>query len=182
MTLLNDPHRRRNALTGEYVVVSPQRSQRPWQGRNEPLAAVAKVEYDPKCYLCPGNARSSGHRNPAYESTYVFANDFPALLTGSSLGPSSDPLLQAEPIRGECRVLCFSPRHDLTMAEMSIPQIHSVVDLWAQQVAELGARWKWVQVFENKGEMMGCSSPHPHGQVWASDVLPNEIVKERAQQ
>lgn len=182
MTWLNDPHRRRNALTGEYVVVSPHRSQRPWQGKNEPTPTAAKTQYDAACYLCPGNARANGQKNPAYESTYVFANDFPALLTESSVVSSSGALLQAEAIRGECRVLCFSPRHDLTMAEMTVPQIHAVVDLWAQQAAELGARWKWVQVFENKGELMGCSSPHPHGQVWAGDVLPNEIVKELAHQ
>ena len=177
------PHRRTNALTGESVLVSPQRSQRPWQGKIETATSAVRPQFDPGCYLCPGNARASGARNPNYESTYVFNNDFPAIVPG----PESEitlqtSLLHAEPARGECRVLCFSPRHDLTLAEMSVPQIRSVVDTWADQTTDLGARWRWVQVFENKGEIMGCSNPHPHGQVWASDSLPNEATKELQQQ
>ena len=173
------PHRRLNALTGEAVLVSPQRSQRPWQGHTENAAPALKPEYDAQCYLCPRNQRANGQRNPDYASTYVFTNDFPAFLPETEGAVTSQGrLLQATSLAGECRVLCFSPRHDLTLAQMEVGQIRAVVDLWAQQVIELGARWRWVQVFENKGEMMGCSNPHPHGQVWASHTLPNEAAKE----
>lgn len=177
------PHRRLNALTGESVLVSPQRSQRPWQGRTEGMEPPARPQHDPQCYLCPGNHRANGERNPAYDATYVFTNDFPAFLpNSSSLVTEPGSLLQAAAVAGECRVLCFSPRHDLTLAQMTVQQIRSVVDLWARQVVELGARWRWVQVFENKGEIMGCSNPHPHGQVWAGDAIPNEAEKELRQQ
>jgi UDPglucose--hexose-1-phosphate uridylyltransferase len=183
LTILDSPHRRTNALTGESVLVSPQRSQRPWQGKIETTPPAVRPQFDPACYLCPGNARAGGERNPQYDSTYVFTNDFPAILpTVPGEVAASSSLLHADPVRGECRVLCFSPRHDLTLAEMSIPQIRSVVDTWAEQTTELGSRWRWVQVFENKGEIMGCSNPHPHGQIWASDFLPNEPAKELRQQ
>lgn len=139
--------------------------------------------YDPGCYLCPGNRRANGRINPLYTDTYVFTNDFSALLPDGPSGQVElDPLLQAHLVRGECRVLCFSPRHDLTLAELPVEGIETVVDLWAEQVNDLGRRYRWVQVFENKGLVMGCSNPHPHGQVWAGDFLPDEPAREDRQQ
>lgn len=176
---LDHPHRRRNPLTGEYVLVSPHRTKRPWQGQMERLPAEARPAYDPKCYLCPGNERAGGVRNPVYDGTFVFTNDFAALLTDTpDAPPADDPLFMLESARGTCRVICFSPRHDLTLAEMSVPDIRRVIDVWAEQVVELGAMYRWVQVFENKGEAMGASNPHPHGQIWASNFLPNEPAAE----
>jgi UDPglucose--hexose-1-phosphate uridylyltransferase len=177
------PHRRRNALTGEWLLVSPHRAQRPWQGRREPEAANIRPAYDPQCYLCAGNVRANGERNPSYDSTFVFVNDYAALL--SDEGPEemlSDPLFHGEAVRGTCRVICFSPRHDLTLARMPAADIRRVVETWAEQSVELGREWRWVQVFENKGDVMGCSNPHPHGQIWASNQLPNEIAKEDREQ
>ncbi|MGQ9501550.1 MAG: UDP-glucose--hexose-1-phosphate uridylyltransferase [Anaerolineae bacterium] len=177
------PHRRYNPLTGEWVLVSPQRTQRPWMGQVERVAETERPRYDPDCYLCPGNTRAGGVRNPEYTGTFVFTNDFPALLPDVLPQRStSHPLLVAEGERGTCRVVCFSPRHDLTLAEMSLVEIRAVVDVWASQVAELGRSYCWVQVFENKGEMMGCSNPHPHGQIWAGSALPDAPAKEDRQQ
>lgn len=177
------PHRRLNALTGEYVLVSPHRTKRPWQGRVERVADEQRPRYNPDCYLCPGNARAEGARNPQYESTFVFTNDFAALLPDAP-DPSADqhPLLQVAGVRGTCRVVCFSPRHDLTLPEMDIPTIRQVIDMWVEQTLDLAQTYRWVQVFENKGQAMGASNPHPHGQIWALDALPNEIVKEERQQ
>ncbi len=172
------PHRRRNALTGEWLLVSPHRARRPWQGRSEPVAAETRPPHDPQCYLCAGNARANGERNPDYAATFVFENDFAALLPSDGASPAPDPLFHAEPVRGVCRVICFSPRHDLTLARMPTADIRRVVDTWAEETTALGRDWRWVQVFENKGDVMGCSNPHPHGQIWASDQLPNEIAKE----
>ena len=181
--LLDQPHRRFNALTGEWVFVSPHRNQRPWQGRIEPASGTPRPQYDPQCYLCPGNARANGEHNPPYSSTYVFDNDFPAFLPSTQgQGLTAHTLLQAHAQAGTCRVVCFSPRHDLTLAQMSSADIRTVIDTWAEQVTELGQHWRWVQVFENKGELMGCSNPHPHGQIWASDFIPSEVAKELAQQ
>jgi UDPglucose--hexose-1-phosphate uridylyltransferase len=175
----NEPHRRRNALTGEWVLVSPHRNKRPWLGQVEKLPGENRPQYDPGCYLCPGNERASGTRNPVYTSTFTFTNDFAALLPGRPVsGGSLHSLLEYESTSGTCRVLCFSPRHDLSLAEMSVPEVRSVVELWAAQVAELGQAYRWVQVFENKGAIMGCSNPHPHGQIWAGQALPNEAAKE----
>ena len=177
------PHRRRNALTGDWVLVSPHRTQRPWQGRSEPEGAEQRPAHDPKCFLCAGNVRANGEINPDYESTFVFTNDFSALLPESpDVEPSTEALFRADRVRGLCRVICFSPRHDLTLARMSVPDIRRVIDTWAAESESLGRDWRWVQVFENKGEIMGCSNPHPHGQVWASDGLPNEVAKEDAEQ
>jgi UDPglucose--hexose-1-phosphate uridylyltransferase len=173
------PHRRRNMLTGEYVLVSPHRNKRPWQGRQETPAREDKPHYDPACYLCPGNTRADGAQNPTYESTFVFTNDFPALLPDTPpMSGAGHDLLQSEAVAGTCRVICFSPRHDLTLPQMAPEAIRRVVDLWAEQTTELGSSYRWVQVFENKGEAMGASNPHPHGQIWALDALPNEPAKE----
>lgn len=177
------PHRRLNPLTGEYVLVSPHRTKRPWQGKQERPPQDNRPAHDPGCYLCAGNTRASGDKNPDYTSTYVFTNDYAALLPDTpDAPPSENPLLSAQSVNGTCRVICFSPRHDLTLPEMSVNDIHQVVNVWAEQVEDLGQTYPWVQVFENKGEIMGCSNPHPHGQVWAGSQLPNEIVKEDRQQ
>ncbi len=177
------PHRRRNLLTGDWVLVSPHRLERPWQGQVERAPAAGRPAYDPACYLCPGNERAAGVRNPPYATTYVFTNDFPALLPDPGpAAPAPAPLLETAPVRGTCRVVCFSPRHDLTLPEMSRAEIRAVVDLWAAQTEELGREYRWVQVFENKGSIMGCSNPHPHGQIWALDALPTEPAAEDRRQ
>jgi UDPglucose--hexose-1-phosphate uridylyltransferase len=176
------PHRRFNPLTREWVLVSPHRTARPWQGQVEPSGAPEAPRYDPACYLCPGNERAGGVRNPGYHSTFVFDNDFAALKPDSPRERSDrDGLLVAESEPGICRVVCFSPRHDLTIANMDLPALELVVDAWAAQFQDLGARPEinYVQIFENRGAMMGASNPHPHGQIWASCSLPNEIVKEQ---
>ena len=180
-SLFDLPHRRSNPLTGESLLVSPQRGLRPWRGEVGRSSAEVRPPYDPACHLCPGNLRAGGVRNPAYDSTFVFTNDFPAMIDLPAAGPS-DPLLRAEAARGTCRVMCFSPRHDLTLAEMTTDAVGHVIDAWIEQVSELGRQYRWVQVFENKGEMMGCSDPHPHGQIWATDALPLEAEKEDRQQ
>ncbi len=178
-TLADWPHRRLNPLTGEWLLVSPHRAKRPWQGQEEPTAPVYRPPYSADCYLCPGNPRARGVRNPEYRSTFVFTNDFEAVLPDAPDIPTgSDPLLVAQGVRGTCRVICFSPRHDLTLADMPEDAIAGVIDVWALQVEALGSRYRWVQVFENKGATMGCSNPHPHGQVWATDFLPAEPEKE----
>jgi UDPglucose--hexose-1-phosphate uridylyltransferase len=178
-----EPHRRRNPLTGEWVLVSPHRMQRPWQGQVEPRSTEAQPAYDPGCYLCPGNERAGGARNPAYGSAYAFDNDFAALKPVASPGSghvSDDGLLVAEPESGECRVICFSPRHDHSLPDMSIAAIRDVVDLWSEEYARLGRRDDigHVQIFENKGQVMGCSNPHPHGQIWAQRTVPREPARE----
>ncbi|MCB0035990.1 MAG: UDP-glucose--hexose-1-phosphate uridylyltransferase [Anaerolineales bacterium] len=178
------PHRRYNPLTGKWILVSPHRMKRPWQGQVEKTAPDDKPAYDPHCYLCPGNERAGGVKNPDYESTFVFTNDFAALLpeTPAVEESAADDLFQVQKVQGTCRVICFSPRHDLTLAEMSPAEIRTVVDLWATQIAELGPTYQWVQVFENRGSLMGSSNPHPHGQVWALDTLPNEPAAEDVHQ
>ena len=170
---LISPHRRYNPLLDEWVLCSPQRLERPWQGQVEDEAPEERPAYDPSCYLCPGNLRANAERNPAYTATFGFDNDFPALLATGSAAVDDD-LLAAQPATGRCRVLCFSPRHDLTLAEMDPEAIRPVVDAWADEVATLGASpaVRYVQVFENKGSVMGCSNPHPHGQVWATGYVP----------
>jgi UDPglucose--hexose-1-phosphate uridylyltransferase len=177
------PHRRLNMLTDEYVLVSPHRTKRPWQGKVEALPPGHRPKYDPTCYyLCPGNGRAGGVTNPDYDSTFVFTNDFAAILPEVIIAPPAGDLFRSEPVSGTSRVICFSPRHDLTLPEMALPDIRRVVDVWATQSTELGLTYKWVQVFENKGALMGCSNPHPHGQIWALDRLPNNPAKEdRAQ-
>ncbi|MBL8134306.1 MAG: UDP-glucose--hexose-1-phosphate uridylyltransferase [Anaerolineae bacterium] len=175
---VDHPHRRLNPLTGEWVLVSPHRTKRPWQGQIEKLPPENRPQYDPQCYLCPGNVRANGEVNPAYSDTFVFTNDFAALLEDTPDAVSDHPLLRSSSARGTSRVLCFSPRHDLTLAEMSPADLRKVVDMWAEQVGDLGATYRWVQVFENRGATMGASNPHPHGQIWAGDFVPNEPAVE----
>lgn len=180
---VDHPHRRRNPLTGEWVQVSPQRTRRPWQGQMESPPVVQLPQYDPACYLCPGNKRAGGILTPEYENTYIFDNDFPALLQDTpESSEDGHPLFQTESARGTCRVICFSPRHDLTLPEMTVEQICRVVEIWAREIVDLGRTYRWVQLFENKGAAMGSSNPHPHGQLWAIDTMPNEPAKEDRQQ
>jgi UDPglucose--hexose-1-phosphate uridylyltransferase len=180
-----DPHRRLNRLTGEWVLVSPHRTQRPWQGQVETPDAVQAPEYDPACYLCPGNSRAGGARNPEYTSTFVFDNDFAALKPGTRPERfEEDGLLVAESEPGICRVVCFSPKHNLTIANMDTAGLRLVVDRWEEQFGELGRRENigYVEIFENRGAMMGASNPHPHCQIWATYDIPNEAAKEQAAQ
>lgn len=179
--LRTDPHRRFNPLRNEWVLVSPHRMQRPWQGQVEATPGETQLPYDPTCYLCPGNTRHGGVRNPAYRSTFVFDNDFAALQPDTPLGEiKQGDLLWAESESGICRVVCYSPRHDLTMARMTTSGIRLVVDTWVEEFTRLGAdsRVNAVTIFENRGAMMGCSNPHPHGQIWANQTLPNELAAE----
>ena len=179
------PHRRRNLLTGEWILVSPHRMKRPWQGQTETPPPPTLPTYDPACYLCPGNERAGGFVNPNYTHTFVFDNDFAALRTDTPNGEAqSGRFFQSQAETGVCRVVCFSPRHDLTLARMDLPDIRRVVDLWVEQVEELGEQPHigYVQVFENRGAMMGSSNPHPHGQVWATRRLPTEPAKEDQEQ
>ncbi|MBE2897522.1 galactose-1-phosphate uridylyltransferase [Pasteurellaceae bacterium 20609_3] len=171
------PHRRYNPLKDEWILVSPHRAKRPWSGQNEAPARDELPSYDPNCFLCPGNTRISGEKNPDYKGTYVFQNDFAALMTDSPDAPQSDnPLFQVQGVRGLSRVICFSPDHSKTLPELELSAIRGVIDTWDAQLQELGKEYLWVQTFENKGAMMGCSQPHPHGQIWANSFLPNEIA------
>jgi UDPglucose--hexose-1-phosphate uridylyltransferase len=179
----DDPHRRHDPLQDQWVLVSPHRTKRPWQGQVEAEPQPRKPRHDPECYLCPGNARAGGHRNPDYDDVFVFTNDFAALMPATPDAPPAEhPLFRLEAARGTSRVLCFSPRHDLTFAELPLAQLRRVVDLWAEQTVDLGRDHTWVQVFENKGHMMGASNPHPHGQIWAIDALPTLVAREHASQ
>jgi UDPglucose--hexose-1-phosphate uridylyltransferase len=176
-------HRRLNPLTGEWVLVSPHRTNRPWLGQVEPTSSESQPEYDPTCYLCPGNERARGVHNPKYDSTFVFDNDFPALLPNTINSELNEKdLIVAQTESGICRVVCFSPRHDLTLARMTLDETRRVIDVWADQFSELGARdgINYVQIFENRGAAMGASNPHPHCQIWATSSIPNEPQKEQA--
>lgn len=185
MNLQEHAHRRYNPLSDEWVLVSPHRTQRPWQGKKESTSVVHPPQYDPKCYLCPGNGRAGGATNPPYTGTFVFVNDFSALLPDLPSGDSEeDGLLVAKSERGICKVLCFSPRHDLTLARMDTEEIVPVVDAWVEQYEDIGAEpfINYVQIFENRGEVMGASNPHPHGQIWATEQVPNLPQREADQQ
>ncbi|WP_430812407.1 MULTISPECIES: UDP-glucose--hexose-1-phosphate uridylyltransferase [unclassified Carboxylicivirga] len=178
-------HRRYNPLTGDWVLVSPHRTKRPWQGKVEKPAIEERPQYDEKCYLCPGNERVGGHMNPDYKDVFVFQNDFSALVPDIPEGNyTKGELFRAESERGFCKVICFSPRHDLTIPEMEVSNIKKVVDLWCEQYQEIGALdyIKHVQIFENKGDIMGCSNPHPHGQIWGQYSVPVEPAKEAIKQ
>jgi UDPglucose--hexose-1-phosphate uridylyltransferase len=178
-------HRRLNVLNGEWVLVAPHRTKRPWQGHKEETLVRDPVPHDPACYLCSGNTRANGITNPAYDATYTFVNDFSALTEeGPEFDHAESGLLMAHRERGICKVICFSPRHDLTLAEMDIPDIERVILTWQDEYSALGALpfINHVQIFENKGEIMGCSNPHPHGQIWAQESVPVEPAKEQVQQ
>ena len=175
-------HRRLNPLTNEWVLVSPHRAKRPWQGQTEKQQVLATASYDESCYLCAGNKRINGEQNPNYSHTFVFNNDFAALQSELPVHHSDDPLFTMQSEQGESRVICFSPDHSKTLAQLSVEQIHKVVQTWQAQYAELGETYQWVQVFENKGAMMGCSNPHPHGQVWAQQSLPTLVEKKQQAQ
>jgi len=175
-------HRRRNPLTDQWVLVSPHRSKRPWQGQQETASDAVLPAHDPGCYLCAGNTRVSGDVNPDYTGTFVFTNDHAALMRAVPEAATGEALLQLAPARGTSRVVCFSPDHGRTLPELSLAAIGGVIDTWCNQSAELGETYPWVQVFENKGALMGCSQPHPHGQIWATDYLPNEAATEDREQ
>jgi UDPglucose--hexose-1-phosphate uridylyltransferase len=183
--LKEHPHRRLNLLTGEWVLVSPHRTKRPWQGKTETPATEKRPSYDPTCYLCPGNQRADGSKNPSYTGTYVFTNDYSALLKDTPEGTINEGgLLRAGSEKGICRVICFSPRHDLTLPQLAVPAIRNLVDTWIDEFQQLAGNpdIRYIQIFENKGEIMGCSNPHPHGQIWAQSHIPQEIVKETKEQ
>ncbi|HDR1021848.1 TPA: galactose-1-phosphate uridylyltransferase [Pasteurella multocida] len=172
------PHRRYNPLTDQWVLVSPHRAKRPWQGQQEKVSEEEKPSYDPSCYLCPSNKRITGEQNPNYQKPYVFKNDFSALLEDTpEPEKSDDPLFQISKAQGESRVVCFSPDHSKTLPLLSVDEITEVVKVWQAQLLELGQKYQWVQIFENKGAAMGCSNPHPHGQIWANSFLPNEVAR-----
>ncbi len=180
------PHRRYNPLRREWVLVSPQRTARPWQGEVSGASGFSAVHYDPDCYLCPGNRRAGGVVTPQYDSVYIFDNDYPALLPNAATGVLETPaggrteLLVAEPERGRCHVICFHPDHSLTLARMELISIRRVVDAWMEEYRLLGEEFRYVQIFENRGAMMGASNPHPHGQIWATEHVPNEPAAETA--
>jgi UDPglucose--hexose-1-phosphate uridylyltransferase len=176
------PHRRLNLLTGEWLLVSPHRAKRPWQGEETPPLPRDSVAHDPLCHLCPENIRANGKRNPDYSGTNVFANDFPALTPTLRTLETQDDVFRAMPAAGEARVVCFSPHHSHTLPELSQEQVRIVVETWCSEAADLSRSYAYVQVFENKGAMMGCSSPHPHGQIWASDFVPTQVANEDARQ
>lgn len=177
------PHRRYNPLIDEWVLVSPHRAKRPWQGQVETLDEAQKPSYDKDCFLCAGNTRINGEVNEEYKNTFVFTNDFAAIKQDTPVFESNDPLFKMATEQGESRVICFSPDHSKTLPELSIDEITHIVDTWQAQCEALGTNHQWVQVFENKGSVMGCSNPHPHGQIWAQQQLPTLVMKkQKAQQ
>lgn len=185
MNLQEHAHRRYNPLLDEWVLISPHRTQRPWQGKTETASTPASVQHDPACYLCPGNSRAGGVKNPDYTGTFLFVNDFSALLPEVPSGEVEDSdLIVARSERGICKVLCFSPRHDLTIARMGAAEIRPVVDAWIEQFRVIGSESfiRYVQIFENRGDMMGASNPHPHGQIWSNESVPNIPQKETERQ
>lgn len=176
---VDHPHRRYNPLTAQWVLVSPHRAKRPWQGQQETLNQEQKPSYDPNCFLCPSNKRVTGDKNPDYTGTFVFTNDFAALMDDTpDSPPADDPLFQMQSAKGTSRVICFSPDHSKTLPELDLTAIEGVIKTWISQQKELSQNYPWVQIFENKGAVMGCSNPHPHGQIWANSFIPNEIARE----
>lgn len=180
MIFKNSSHRRKNILTGEWVLVSPHRTKRPWQGMQEQAKELKTLKYDPNCYLCPGNTRANNEINPDYKNTYSFINDFSAILD-VKIENFKDNLLEAHTESGICKVLCYSPNHSLTMPQMDESEIVSIIKLWQKEYKDLGSieNINNIQIFENKGESMGCSNPHPHGQIWAQKSIPTEILKKQ---
>lgn len=176
------PHRRFNPLTGRWVLVSPQRAARPWLGQEEPAETARRVHLDPSCHLCPGALRATGERNPEYRGVHIFDNDFPAVLPEADADAAGDALFRSQPAVGTARVICFSHDHALTLPELDDATLRELVDCWCSETEALGRTHEWVQVFENKGAMMGCSNPHPHGQIWATHHLPDEPAAEDARQ
>ena len=177
--LNNTPHRRYNILTGDWILVSPHRSKRPWQGKTEDNKPLKKETYDATCYLCPGNTRASGDTNPDYKEPYSFINDFSSLLPDSPEIEFKEGLLKAENEKGICKVVCFSPDHSLTLPLMKVEDITKVIQIWKKEYRELGSDpdINYIQIFENKGDIMGCSNPHPHGQIWSQSSIPIEVLK-----
>ena len=175
-------HRRYNPLIDEWILVSPHRAKRPWKGDEEEPSTTNAPEYDPTCTLCPSNTRISGEKNPDYTTTFVFTNDFEAIPPNTPEAFSQTSLLQYQSVQGTCKVMCYSPKHNVALGSMTVDEIVSVITNWKSQMQELGERYQWVQVFENKGKAMGASNPHPHGQIWASNFLPTQINKEHRQQ
>ena len=177
-------HKRFNILTGEWVLVSPHRAKRPWQGQNEEASKEQRPTYDESCYLCATNTRINGEINPDYKDVFVFTNDFAALQEDSPSFSVNDGLLKAQSETGICKVICFSPDHSKSLADMAIDDIKKVVHTWQKEYTSLGKNEaiNYVQIFENKGAVMGCSNPHPHGQIWSQSSLPNEVDKKDKQQ
>ncbi len=184
MSIKDKPHRRYNTLSGEWILVSPHRTTRPWQGAREKPSKETGPSYDPECYLCPGNERAGGKKNPSYKDTFVFTNDYAALLPDTESEIHKNGMLEAHSERGICRVVCFSPRHDLTLSRMGPEAIRTVIDTWDMEYRSLASEpfISYVQIFENRGAAMGCSNPHPHGQIWASESVPLIPQKEGAMQ
>lgn len=177
-------HKRYNSLTGEWVLVSPHRANRPWQGQNEDVIGSVQSKYDENCYLCPGNKRANGEINPKYDNVFVFGNDFAALQSDSKQFNLDDGLIKAVSEQGLCKVICFSPDHSKSLAQMTVKEIEKVIQTWQSEFTSLAKidSINYVQIFENKGAIMGCSNPHPHGQIWSNSSLPNEILKKDIQQ
>ncbi len=185
LNLSEHSHTRLNILTGDWILVSPHRTKRPWQGKQETVPEDTRPSYDPKCYLCPGNTRADGAINPRYEQSFVFVNDFSALLPDTPPGSINiEGLLQAQGESGICKVISFSPDHSLTLPQLPVEGIRKVIDVWCNEFSDisLNGHIKHIQIFENKGDIMGCSNPHPHGQIWAQHSLPLEVAKETEQQ
>lgn len=176
---IDDPHRRYNPLLDEWVLVSPHRAKRPWQGQQEKVVETQTTAHDPNCYLCPGNKRITGEENPDYEGTYVFTNDFSALMPETPIyEEKSSDIFKLESVQGLSKVICFSPEHNKTLPELSLHSIENIVKTWIHEQNQLSSSYPWIQIFENKGAVMGCSNPHPHGQIWANSFIPNEVRKE----
>jgi len=184
MDIYSKSHRRYNILTGEWILVSPHRTKRPWQGKKDAPLEIPKIEYDPNCYLCPTNTRANGEVNPDYKDTYSFKNDFAALVEDQEPEIFEDEMLLAKTEEGICKVVCFSPNHSLTLPLMEVENIVKVVNLWQEEYKELGSKpsINHVQIFENKGAIMGCSNPHPHGQIWAQNSIPEVVLQKQKQQ